>query len=72
MSGYHVVKRYFLPEPTWLKAPHWNPVRYDTWQEARDQYIKERRRNPLALDVRGLAAEDINVIFCGATCCEHS
>lgn len=65
MPGYYLVKRYFLPEPTWLKAPHWNPVRYDTWQDVRDAYIKERLSNVRALGVLGLSAKDIDILFEG-------
>lgn len=67
MAGYYIRKRYFLPEPTWLRFPHWNPVRYDTWQDACDAYIKERLSNVRALGVVGLAAQDIDIVFVGTS-----
>jgi len=63
MAGYYLVKRYFVPEPIWLRSPHWNPVRYDNWQDVRDAYINERLSNVLALGVIGLSAEDIDIVF---------
>jgi hypothetical protein len=63
MPGYYVVKRYFVPEPIWLHAPHWDPVRYDTWSEAVDAYIKARLSNVRALGVRGLAVQDFDIVF---------
>jgi|EndMetStandDraft_2_1072991.scaffolds.fasta_scaffold680974_1 hypothetical protein len=63
MPGYYLVKKYYVPEPVWLRTPHWNPVKYDTWQEVRDAYINARLSNVRALGVTGLSAQDIDIVF---------
>jgi hypothetical protein len=63
MPGYYVTKRYFVPEPIWFRFPHWSPIRYDTWQEARDAYIQERLSNVATLGVKGIASKDIDIVF---------
>lgn len=60
---YFLVKRYFVPEPVWFRAPHWNPVPYATWQEARDAYIQTRLSNLLALGTPGYPAADIGIEY---------
>lgn len=60
---YFLVKRYFVPDPIWLRTPHWNPVGYATWTEVADAYIRERLGNVRALGVPGYSAEDIDIEY---------
>lgn len=60
---YFLAKRYFVPEPIWFRVPHWTPVRYATWSEAADAYVKARLGNVRAVGVPGYPAADIDIEY---------
>lgn len=68
--SYYIAKRYRFTmddtgrcAPVWVKAPHWNPLRFETWQQAADAYIAVRLGNLRVPGISGYPPADVTIVF---------